>query len=87
MLLYVLAKLAFNPVRVLGTIEHPMTLFYVLKCPKCYTCRAAEDKYKSWKCFKCGYSMTKKNTKIQAETISIKETQYIIDLLDNKKNY
>ena len=31
--------------------------------------------------------MNKKNTKIQAKTISIKETQYIIDILDKKKEY
>ena len=31
--------------------------------------------------------MNKKNTKIQATTINIKENQYIIDLLDKKKKY
>ena len=31
--------------------------------------------------------MNKKNTKIQATTISIEENQYIIDLLDKKKKY
>jgi hypothetical protein len=31
--------------------------------------------------------MNKKNTKIQAKTINIKENQYIIDLLDKKKKY
>ena len=45
------------------------------------------DTYKSWKCFKCGYVMNRKNTKIQARTISIKETQYVIDILDKKKEY
>jgi len=57
---------------------------YILRCPKCYTTRAGESKYKSWKCFRCGYSMNKKNTKIQAETISIKENQEFINYLDSK---
>jgi len=53
----------------------------ILKCPKCYRTRAGESRYKSWKCFRCGYVMNKKNTKIQAETKNIEENQYIIDLL------
>jgi ribosomal protein L37AE/L43A len=58
---------------------------YILKCPKCYKTRAAESRYKSWKCFRCGYVMNKKNTKIQAETINIKENQIVINSLDNKE--
>ena len=61
-----------------------MATNYILKCPKCYTTRAAESRYKSWKCFRCGYVMNKKNTKIQAETISIKENQEFINYLDKK---
>jgi len=57
---------------------------YILRCPKCYTTRAGESRYKSWRCFRCGYSMNKKNTKIQAETISIKENQEFINYLDSK---
>jgi len=57
---------------------------YILKCPKCYKTRAGESRYKSWKCFRCGYVMNKKNTKIQAETINIKENQFIIETLDKK---
>ena len=60
---------------------------YILKCPKCYKTRAAEDRYKSWKCFKCGYVMNKRNTKIQARTISIEENQYVINELDKKNEY
>jgi len=60
-------------------------MFYVLRCPKCYTCRAGNDKNKSWKCFKCKYRMNRKNTKIQAKTISIKETQEVIRLIMDKK--
>jgi len=64
-----------------------MSLFYVLRCPKCYTSRAGEVQYKSWKCFKCGYSMNRKNTRVQAKTITIEEVQYVIDKIDNKKKY
>ena len=59
-------------------------MFYVLRCPKCYTCGAGNDKNKSWKCFKCKYVMNRKNTKIQAKTISIKETQVVIAEIMNK---
>jgi len=31
--------------------------------------------------------MNKRNTKIQARTISIKENQYVIDKLDKKNEY
>ena len=57
---------------------------YIIKCPKCYKTRAGESRYKSWKCFRCGYVMNKKNTKIQTETISIKENQDFITYLDKK---
>ena len=57
---------------------------YILKCPKCYTTRAGESKYKSWKCFRCGYVMNKKNTKIQAETINVEENQHVINNLNKK---
>ena len=62
-------------------------MWYILKCPKCYKTRAGLTKNKSWKCFRCGYVMTKKNTKVQAKTISIKENQEVIDRLDKKKKY
>jgi len=62
-----------------------MVTNYIIKCPKCYKTRAAESRYKSWKCFRCGYVMNKKNTKIQAETINIKENQIVINSLDNKE--
>ena len=70
-----------------GSLLPPQTMNYILKCPKCYKTRAAEDKYKSWKCFKCGYVMNRKNTKIQARTINIEENQYVINELDKKKKY
>ena len=57
---------------------------FILRCPKCYTTRAGESKYKSWKCFRCGYSMNRKNTKVQAKTINIEENQYVIDILNKK---
>jgi len=57
---------------------------FILRCPKCYTTRAGESKCKSWKCFRCGYSMNRKNTKVQAKTINIEENQYVIDILNKK---
>ena len=60
-------------------------MFYVLRCPKCYTCRAGSDKNKSWTCFKCNYVMNRKNTRVQAKTISIKETQEVIAKIMDKK--
>ena len=62
-------------------------MWYILKCPKCYKTRAGLTKNKSWKCFRCGYSMNLKNTKVQAKTISIKENQEVINKLDKKKEY
>ena len=62
-------------------------MWYILKCPKCYRTRAGLTKNKSWKCFRCGYAMTRKNTKVQAKTISIKENQLVIDRLDKKIKY
>jgi len=62
-------------------------MWNILKCPKCYKTRAGLEKNKSWKCFRCGYVMNKKNTKIQATTISLEENQYVIDKLDKKKEY
>ena len=62
-------------------------MWNILKCPKCYKTRAGLTKNKSWKCFRCGYSMNKNNTKIQATTISVKENQEVIDRLDKKKKY
>ena len=59
-------------------------MFYVLRCPKCYTCRAGSDKNKSWTCFKCNYVMNRKNTKVQAKTTSIKETQEVIAKIMDK---
>ena len=56
-------------------------MFYVLRCPKCYVYRAGNDKNKSWRCFKCQYNMNRKNTKIQAKTITVKETQEVIKTL------
>jgi len=57
---------------------------YILKCPKCYTIRAGESRYKSWKCFRCNYVMNKKNTQIQAETINVDENQRFITFLEKK---
>jgi ribosomal protein L37AE/L43A len=59
-------------------------MYYVLRCPKCYTCRAGSDKNKSWTCFKCRYVMNRKNTKVQAKTISVKETQKVIRMIMDK---
>ena len=59
-------------------------MFYVLRCPKCYTCRAGNDKHKSWKCFKCKYVMNRKHPRVQAKTISIKETQEVIAKIMDK---
>lgn len=56
-------------------------MFYVLRCPKCYVYRAGNDKNKSWRCFRCQYNMNIKNTKIQAKTITVKETQEVIAIL------
>ena len=61
-------------------------MFYVLRCPKCYTYRAGDDKNKSWRCFKCQYNMNRKNTKVQAKAISVEEVQFVIDSLKRKQS-
>jgi ribosomal protein L37AE/L43A len=56
-------------------------MYFILRCPKCYTYRAGQDKHKSWKCYKCNYSMNRKNTRVQAKPNNIKEVTEIIRLL------
>ncbi len=59
-------------------------MFYVLRCPKCYTYRAGDDKNKSWRCFKCQYNMNRKNTKVQAKAINVDEVQKLIEYFRKK---
>ena len=57
----------------------------VVRCPKCYAYRAGEDKHKSWKCYRCNYSMNRKNTKIQGKPNNTEEVMHIMKLLKDNK--
>ena len=57
----------------------------VVRCPKCYVYRAADDKNKTWRCYRCNYSMNKKNTKIQGRANNIEEVMHIMRLLKEGK--
>jgi len=57
----------------------------VVRCPKCYAYRAADDKHKSWRCYRCNYSMNKKNTRIQGRANNIEEIMEIMRLLKEDK--
>jgi len=59
--------------------------FVVIRCPKCYTYRAGEAKHKSWKCYRCNYSMNRKNTKIQGKPNNPSEVMEILKLLKDNK--
>ena len=59
--------------------------YIVIQCPKCYAYRAGEDKHKSWKCYRCNYSMNRKNTRIQGRPDNPAEVMEIIRLLKEDK--
>ena len=65
--------------------EEDILMFFVLRCPKCYTYRTGDDKNKSWRCFKCQYNMNRKNTKVQAKANTVEEVQYVLNKLQNPK--
>ena len=59
--------------------------FVLIKCPKCGQSRGGEAKHKSWKCFRCGYTMNRKNTKIQGRPDNPVEAMHILRLLKEDK--
>jgi transposase-like protein len=61
--------------------------FVLIKCPKCRKSRGGESKHQSWKCFGCGYSMNRKNTRIQWDLNSPEMIGEGRKILDKKKPY
>ncbi len=61
--------------------------FVLIKCPKCRKSRGGESKHQSWKCFGCGYSMNRKNTRIQWDLNSPEMIGEGREILDKKKEY
>ena len=61
--------------------------FVLLKCPKCGQSRGGESKYKSWKCFKCNYTMNRKNTRTLWDPDNPQEVGFGREVVDKKKKY
>ena len=61
--------------------------FVLIKCPKCSKSRGGGAKYQSWKCFGCGYSMNRRNTRIQWDPNNPEEVGLGREVVDKKKDY
>lgn len=61
--------------------------FVLLKCPKCGQSRGGQSKYKSWKCFKCNYTMNRKNTRTLWDPDNPQEVGFGREVVDKKKKY
>ena len=61
--------------------------FVLLKCPKCGQSRGGEEKHKSWRCFKCNYTMNRKNTRLLWDPDNAEEVGKGREIIDNKKKY
>ena len=61
--------------------------FVLLKCPKCGQSRGGEEKHKSWKCFKCNYTMNRKNTRLLWDPNSPEMVGLGREVVDKKKPY
>ena len=61
--------------------------FVLLKCPKCGQSRGGEEKHKSWRCFKCNYTMNRKNTRLLWDPDNAEEVGNGRVIIDQKKKY
>ena len=61
--------------------------FVLIKCPKCGASRGGEAKHKSWKCFKCNYTMNRKNTRLLWDPDNPEEVGLGREVVDKKKPY
>ena len=61
--------------------------YVLLKCPKCGQSRGGEEKHKSWKCFKCNYTMNRKNTRTLWDPDNAEEVGLGREVVDKKKKY
>ena len=61
--------------------------YVLIKCPKCGQSRGGEAKHKSWRCFRCGYVMNRKNTRILWDPDNAEEVGNGREAVDKKKPY
>ena len=61
--------------------------YVLIKCHRCGQSRGGEAKHKSWKCFKCGYTMNRKNTRPLWDPDSPEFVGKGREIIDKKKKY
>ena len=61
--------------------------YVLIKCPKCGQSRGGEAKHKSWRCFRCGYVMNRKNTRTLWDPNNPEEVGLGREAVDKKKPY
>ncbi len=61
--------------------------YVLIKCPKCGQSRGGEEKHKSWKCFRCNYTMNRKNTRLLWDPNNPEEVGNGREAVDKKKPY
>ena len=61
--------------------------YVLIKCPKCGQSRGGEAKHKSWRCFRGGYVMNRKNTRTLWDPNNPEEVGLGREAVDKKKPY